>query len=87
MPNAKRQTATRKTNPAKHARSVEIASRGIRSSTDFADLMASLMSDILTGAVDPQLAGAACNAGGKLLKVVQLEATLSNGRPFNLTRG
>lgn len=35
--------------------------------------MSALMSDVVSGAVAPQVGNAACNAGGKLLKVVELQ--------------
>lgn len=31
------------------------------------------MSDLIEGNITPQVANAACNAGGKLLKVVEME--------------
>ena len=53
--------------------SYEIASRGITSSKDFANLMCGLMADVISGKMTPGIANAAVNAGGKLLKVVELE--------------
>lgn len=35
--------------------------------------MSALMSDVISGAVTPQITNAACNAGGKMLKMVDLE--------------
>lgn len=35
--------------------------------------MSSLMSDVIDGRVAPQIVNAACNAGSKLLKTVELE--------------
>ena len=55
------------------ARSLEIANRGIKSSKDFRDFMSALMSDVISGAVTPNVTNAACNAGGKMLKMVDLE--------------
>jgi hypothetical protein len=54
-------------------RSVAIAAKGIRTSGDFANLMSSLMTDVLTGEITPQVTNAAVNAGGKLLKMVEME--------------
>jgi hypothetical protein len=54
-------------------RSLGIAQRGIHSSHDFANFMSSLMSDLIEGNVAPQIGNAACNAGGKLLKVVEMQ--------------
>jgi len=54
-------------------RSLRIAESGIRTGFDFADLMSSLMSDIISGRVTPAVGNAACNAGGKLLKIVEMQ--------------
>lgn len=35
--------------------------------------MGALMTDVIKGSVSPEVANAACNAGGKLLKMVELE--------------
>lgn len=35
--------------------------------------MSALMSDIISGRVTPAVGNAACNAGGKLLKVVEMQ--------------
>lgn len=59
-------------------KSLDIAERGIRSSGDFRDLMSELMSDVIGGALSPQRTNAACNAGGKLLKMLELEYKYSN---------
>ena len=53
--------------------SLAIATNGIHSSKDFANLMCGLMTDVIAGSVTPVIANAVCNAGGKLLKVVELE--------------
>jgi hypothetical protein len=57
----------------KPARSAEMARRGVRTGADFANLMSALMSDIIEGKVTPDVGNAACNAGGKLLKVVEMQ--------------
>lgn len=54
-------------------RSLQIARRGIQTSHDFANFMSSLMSDLIEGNVAPQIGNAAVNAGGKLLKVVEMQ--------------
>jgi len=56
----------------KQPRSLPIASRGVKTSSDFAQLMSALMSDLIDGRVTPQIGNATCNAGGKLLKVVEM---------------
>ncbi len=53
--------------------SFALATRGVGTATDFADLMGALMADVIHGRVSPQTAKAACNAGGKLLKVVEMQ--------------
>ena len=53
-------------------RSLAIAANGIRTSGDFANMMSALMSDLIEGRVTPQTGNATCNAGGKLLKVVEM---------------
>lgn len=57
----------------KSPRSLGIADRGIRNSHDFANLMSALMSDLIGGRVTPSIGNATCNAGGKLLKVVEMQ--------------
>jgi len=54
-------------------RSLAISEAGITTGTQFAQLMSSLMSDILSGRVTPNVGNAVCNAGGKLLKVVEMQ--------------
>jgi hypothetical protein len=55
------------------ARSLQIAERGIKTSRDFRDFMSALMSDLISGKVTAGVGNAACNAGGKMLKMVDLE--------------
>lgn len=52
---------------------LQFTRKGIKSGEDFANLMSALMSDVLEGRVNPQVANAAVNAGGKLLKVVEMQ--------------
>lgn len=61
------------TSPRKSARSAALASNGVKTSRDFAAMMSALMSDILEERIDPRAANAVCNAGGKLLKMVEME--------------
>lgn len=46
---------------------------GIKTSRDFANVMSSMMVDLLEGIVTPHVGNAVCNAGGKLLKMAELE--------------
>ena len=59
--------------PAGPPRSLAVAQRGIQTGRDFANFMSALMSDLIDGRVTPAVGNAACNAGGKLLKVVELQ--------------
>lgn len=54
-------------------RSLSISEAGIKTGSDFANLMSALMSDIIAGRVTPSTGNAACNAGSKLLKVVEMQ--------------
>lgn len=54
-------------------RSLALADRGVRTGADFANMMSALMSDIISERISPVVANAACNAGGKLLKVVEMQ--------------
>lgn len=65
----KAETPTNKETP----RSLGVAERGIRTGKDFAEFMSGLMSDLIDGRVTPNVGNATCNAGGKLLKVVEME--------------
>ena len=55
------------------ARSGIIAEGGLTTARDFAAFMGALISDIIAGRVTPLVANAAVNAGGKLLKMVELQ--------------
>lgn len=50
-----------------------IASGDVKSGSKFAELMSALMSDLVMGAMTPDVGNATCNAGGKLLKVVEMQ--------------
>jgi hypothetical protein len=52
---------------------IAIASVGVKTGSDFAALMSATISDLVTGAITPQVGNAVCNAGGKLLKVVEMQ--------------
>ena len=54
-------------------RSLAIAKQGVRTGRDFANLMSALMTDLIEGKITPGVGNAACNAGGKLLKVVEMQ--------------
>jgi len=69
--------ANRKTTVARSKknapRCLEIAERGIYTGADFAGFMSAMMSDIIQSRIEPGMANAACNAGGKLLKIVEMQ--------------
>jgi len=54
-------------------RSLPIFERGVKTGGDFASGMSALMSDVISGSITPQIANAVCNAGGELLRVVELQ--------------
>lgn len=53
--------------------------QNIKTSADFAVGMSALMGDVIAGRVTPQIVNAVCNAGGKLLKVKEMELKFGNG--------
>ena len=55
-------------------RSLAIAKGGITTGHHFANLMSALMADLIEGRITPGVGNATCNAGGKLLKVVEMQA-------------
>lgn len=55
-------------------RSLAIAQRGIVTGNHFAKMMSALMADLIEGRITPGVGNATCNAGGKLLKVVEMQA-------------
>ena len=75
----------------KEPKSLSIASNGVKTSADFAKLMSALMTDLIQGNITPNVGNATCNAGGKLLKVVEMtykygtENPASNQRTLSLT--
>ena len=50
-----------------------IAVAGVKTGGQFAALMSATIADLITGAISPQVGNAVCNAGGKLLKVVEMQ--------------
>lgn len=59
--------------PGSTSRALAIARDGIKTGKQFAATMSALMTDILEGSVSPEIGNAVCNAGGKMLKVVEME--------------
>jgi hypothetical protein len=54
-------------------RCLAISSAGIRTGSQFAGFMSALMSDLIDGRITANVGNAAVNAGGKLLKIVELQ--------------
>ena len=59
-------------------RSLSISKEGIRTGEQFANLMSAVMCDVIEGSMPAETANAVCNAGGKLLKVVEMQYKYSN---------
>ena len=69
-------------------RCLKVSRKGIKTGDDFANYMSSLMSDLVEGRITPNVGNAACNAGGKLLKVVEMKykyGTEGNGGNKTIT--
>src|SRR5262245_5180637 len=64
--------------PHTESRTGRVARRGVMTSHDFANFMSGLMSDLIEGKVPPQVAYAACHAGGKLLRIVEMQFKYGN---------
>lgn len=50
-----------------------IASQGIHTAQDFSNIMSAIMTDLVAGRLAPNVANAMCNAGGKMLKAVEMQ--------------
>lgn len=42
--------------------------------------MSALVSDVIAGRIEPNVVNAACNASGKLLRIVELQIKMKAGR-------
>ena len=62
-------------------KSLGIAKKGIRTGRDFSNFMSALMTDVIEGKITPGIGNAACNAGGKLLKVVEMQMRYGQAGP------
>lgn len=74
--------------PAPATRSGPIAAAGVQTGEDFANLMSALMCDVIDGSISPNVANATVNAGGKLLKVVEMQyryGSPKESKPMTLT--
>lgn len=70
---------------SRDARSLPIARKGVKTAGEFAQLMSALMSDLIDGRVTAEIGNATCNAGGKLLKVVEMQQKFSQTKQLALT--
>lgn len=50
-----------------------LAEQGINTAQDFSNVMSAIMTDLVAGRLAPQVANAMCNAGGKMLKAVEMQ--------------
>ena len=50
-----------------------VSRAGIKTGKDFANLMVAVMSDVIEGRMTTDVSNAVCNAGGKLLKVAEMQ--------------
>jgi len=73
MANQSKSVVSSRKKETKKPRSYPIAERGITNTRQFAELMSALMTDLICGAIAPEVANATCNASGKLLKAVELQ--------------
>lgn len=55
------------------SRSSTIAAKGINTGYDLAQFMSAVMTDLIEGKIDPQVATATCAAADRLLKVVEMQ--------------
>lgn len=81
-PNGKQEVAARsEQSPAEQGppRCLAIAGSGIRTANQFAEFMSGLISDLIESKISPQVGNAAVNAGGKLLKAVEMQ--MKYGKP------
>lgn len=62
-------------------RALAISEAGVVTGQDFAGLMSALMSDVIAGRIDIGAANAAVNAGGKLLKVIEMQYKYGSKAP------
>lgn len=74
-------TASKKNHSTKSPRSLAIFERGIETGAQFAQAMSALMSDLISGTITPNVGNAVCNAGGKLLKVVEMQHKYGTSQP------
>lgn len=62
-------------------RCLAVAQGGIKTANQFAQFMSDLITDVIEGGLTPQVSNAAVNAGGKLLKVVEMQYKYGKTQP------
>jgi hypothetical protein len=67
------QEATQKVVATRIPKSLGISENGIETTNDLGKFMSALISDIMTSRVSPQMANAAVNAGGRMLKAYEMQ--------------
>ena len=61
---------------ARHAErplTLALSEQGINTAQDFSNVMGAIMTDLVAGRLAPNVANAMCNAGGKMLKAVEMQ--------------
>lgn len=66
-------TTKHKHNSQMAPRSLALAGKPISTGADFAAMMSAVMSDLIEGKLEAGVGNAVCNAGSKLLKVVEMQ--------------
>jgi len=69
------------------SRSFRVARTGIKDSVDFTNLFSGLIADLAEQKVTAGVANAMCNAGGKVLKMVELEIRYGQHVPGHPNNG
>jgi hypothetical protein len=89
LPNGKMPTGDKMPTPeVGQSKSSLVAQRGIKTGADFSQFMAALMEDLVDGTIKPEVATAACTAGGKILHMVELQMKYrASGKILTLTEG
>ena len=66
--------------------SVLVGERGIKTSSDLSEFFTALMTDVVSGNVLAEDATAACKAGDKVIRMLELEFQHGAGEPLSLYR-
>ncbi len=55
------------------AKALRVTSQGVDTARKYATAMSYLMDDLLSGKVTPDIGNAVCNAGGKMMRAVEMQ--------------